>query len=210
MACGFQTRLTGSKTDFKEKHNKSIYNLFCKLFEYISDPLPDSIIPASVYWKTIDFEKTTSVESRAHHQESILPARATTIPRSGNSPRTFVIWGGFVTQSGSPWNGNCTYEAFDIVQFQLFHSSVPTFVIVQFQLLKWKDVPKSAPPLQSHPGIVSDIILNNPANWTVTSPLNFIQHLQLHTAPKLGTSQALKPTATSDGTPTSKSKIKAM
>ena len=81
---------------------------------------------------------------------------------------------------------------------------------VQFQLLKWKDVPKSAPPLQSHPGIVSDIILNNPANWTVTSPLNFIQHLQLHTAPKLGTSQALKPTATSDGTPTSKSKVKAM
>ena len=88
------------------------------------------------------------------------------------------------------------------VQFQLLS--------VQFQLLKWKDVPKSAPPLQSHPGIVSDIILNNPANWTVTSPLNFIQHLQLHTAPKLGTSQALKPTATSDGTPTSKSKIKAM
>ena len=118
MACGFQTRLTGSKTDFKEKHNKSIYNLFCKLFEYISDPLPDSIIPASVYWKTIDFEKTTSVESRAHHQESILPARATTIPRSGNSPRTFVIWGGFVTQSGSPWNGNCTYEAINIIQTQ--------------------------------------------------------------------------------------------
>ena len=81
---------------------------------------------------------------------------------------------------------------------------------VQFQLLKWKDVPKSAPPLQSHPGIVSDIILNNPANWTVSSPLNFNQQLQLHTAPKLCPSQALKPTATIDGTPTSKSKIKEM
>ena len=65
MACGFQTRLTGSKTDFKERHNKSIYNLFCNLFEYISYPLPDSIIPASVYWKTIDFEEKKQLQWKA-------------------------------------------------------------------------------------------------------------------------------------------------
>ena len=36
MACGFQTRLTGSKVDFNDQLNYCIYNLFCKSFEYIS------------------------------------------------------------------------------------------------------------------------------------------------------------------------------